>query len=66
MTIERCERCRQPIGPHERCEPYTCPPDGRYVHSKCVGELCRELMGLLARVPDDVREQWDDWAAGEE
>ena len=61
-----CELCHGPVAPNQAREPYAYPPDGRCVHSACVGELCRELMGLMARVPDDVRQQWDDWAAGEE
>ena len=50
-----CERCKQRIAQEERRESYAIPHDGRWVHSACVGELCREVLALMAAVPDDVR-----------
>lgn len=55
MNPLNCTRCQRPITGTDRTEPYTFPDDGRRVHSKCVGQLIRECLSLMAQVPDDVR-----------
>lgn len=50
-----CVRCQQPITASDKTEPYIVPDDGRRVHSKCVGELIRECLALMAKVPEDIR-----------
>lgn len=54
-----CVRCAKPIHASEARESYTYPSDGRYVHSACVGELCREVLDLMARVPQSSRDEGD-------
>jgi len=53
--MPNCVRCQQPIAAGDKTEPYAYPPDGRLVHSRCVGELLGEILDLMARVPEDVR-----------
>jgi hypothetical protein len=50
-----CERCKQAILSSDRAEPFSFPSDGRLVHSRCVEQLLREILRLMAAVPDDCR-----------
>jgi hypothetical protein len=50
-----CTRCHQLILASDKTESYTYPPDGRIVHSRCVGELIQECLAAMAAVPDSIR-----------
>ena len=51
----QCAHCGRPITPGEPTEPYAYPSDGRRVHSACVGELLREVLEMMAAVPQHLR-----------
>jgi hypothetical protein len=59
-----CTLCHQPIAPDERWEyaagayPVRTPESAkRRVHSRCVAAQVREVLALLARVPEEDRER---------
>jgi hypothetical protein len=54
-----CVRCQKPIGAADKTEPYTFPSDGRLVHSKCVGEMIKEVLTLMAALKVELVEEID-------
>lgn len=54
-TSMLCCRCHKPILNVQRCEPFAFPADGRFIHSLCVETLLREVLLLMAQLPERVK-----------
>lgn len=51
----KCVRCGKPITADQKSEAYSFVQTGLRIHSTCVGELLRELLALMAKLPEDLR-----------